>query len=181
MLLLLACLILVTFSFSFASQPTVIETEAANVHGFPKDFSFGASTAAYQIEGGWKADGKGPSIWDTLTHEHPELVADHLTGDVAADSYHFYKKDVAALKQVGVTKIHFHFKLSLTHSVCCLNQFQHYRFSISWSRIFPFDTKVNHDAFDYYNRLIEELIVNGIEPVKMKRVIRVDAIKIRLL
>lgn len=57
----------------------------------------------YQIEGGWNADGKGPSIWDTLTHDHPELVADHMTADVGPDSYHFFQKDIEALKKVGVS------------------------------------------------------------------------------
>jgi Glycosyl hydrolase family 1 len=56
-----------------------------------------------QIEGGYQEDGKGPSIWDKLTHDHPELVADHSTADVGPDSYHFYKQDVAALKEIGVT------------------------------------------------------------------------------
>lgn len=87
-----------------SSQPPTLLTREASAHSFPKEFSFGASTAAYQIEGAWDTDGKGPSIWDKLTHEHPELIADHSTGDVGADSYHFYKQDVAALKQVGVSK-----------------------------------------------------------------------------
>ncbi|CRK95547.1 CLUMA_CG009012, isoform A [Clunio marinus] len=135
------------FSCGLGTQfPEIIEMEAVStsVHTFPKDFSFGASTAAYQIEGGWNEDGKGPSIWDTLTHTHPEIIADHSTADIGADSYHLYKKDVEALKKVG---------------------FQHYRFSISWSRIFPYGTKINAKAFDYYNKLIDELILNQIEPV----------------
>jgi hypothetical protein len=69
----------------------------------PDDFFFAASTSAYQIEGGWDADGKSPSVWDTTTHEHPELMVDKSNGDVAADSYHFYKKDVEALKSTGVS------------------------------------------------------------------------------
>ena len=52
--------------------------------------------------GAWNEDGKGMNIWDTLTHNHPELIADHLTADVGPDSYHFYKDDIEALKQVGV-------------------------------------------------------------------------------
>lgn len=70
---------------------------------FPKYFGFGAATAAYQIEGAWNVDGKGPSVWDTLTHTHPEIVVDRATGDVAADSYHLYQEDIAALTAIGVS------------------------------------------------------------------------------
>lgn len=151
------------FSVISSQQPTIL-TREVELHTFPKDFSFGASTAAYQIEGAWDVDGKGPSIWDKLTHEHPELIADHSTGDDAADSYHLYKQDVAALKQVGVrNKFIFSSTFFLITKICF--QFQHYRFSISWSRIFPFGPKVNEKAFEYYDKLIDELIVNGIEPV----------------
>ena len=99
----LFCVLLGLKSVALALQPSLIVRESIS-NNFPASFSFGASTAAYQIEGGWKEDGKGPSIWDTITHSHPELIADHTTADVGADSYHFYKKDVEALKHVGVRK-----------------------------------------------------------------------------
>uniref|UniRef100_A0A1Q3FP67 Putative beta-glucosidase lactase phlorizinhydrolase n=1 Tax=Culex tarsalis TaxID=7177 RepID=A0A1Q3FP67_CULTA len=113
---------------------------------FPEWFAFGAATAAYQIEGGWNEDGRGPSVWDTLTHDHPELVVDRENGDVAADSYHRFQEDIKALKQVG-----FHF----------------YRFSISWARILPEGdlSSLNQAGINYYNKLIDALIEAGIEPV----------------
>lgn len=70
---------------------------------FPKDFKFGVSTAAYQIEGAWNTDNKGPSIWDTFTHEFPERITDRSNGDIAADSYHRFEQDLAALKELGVS------------------------------------------------------------------------------
>lgn len=72
---------------------------------FPDDFKFGAASAAYQIEGAWDEDGKSPSIWDTFTHNHPELIHNGSTGDVSADSYHLHMKDIDALKRIGVKKI----------------------------------------------------------------------------
>lgn len=70
---------------------------------FPADFEFGVATAAYQIEGAWDADGKGPSIWDTYTHQHPELIADGSNGDIAANSYKFFEEDIDVIKQMGVS------------------------------------------------------------------------------
>nr|AGP76179.1 beta-glucosidase [Macrotermes carbonarius] len=113
---------------------------------FPDDFLLGAATASYQIEGGWDADGKGDNIWDTLTHERPQYVDDHSSGDVADDSYHLYLEDVKLLKAMGA---------------------QWYRFSISWARILPegHDNYVNQPGIDYYNNLINCLLDNGIEPM----------------
>lgn len=90
--------------------------------------------------------GKGPSIWDTFTHDYPQYVRDHTTGDVACDSYHLWKEDVRILNE---TKVHF------------------YRFSLSWPRILPtgFTNIINADGVRYYNDLIDELIKNNIEPM----------------
>nr|BAI50021.1 beta-glucosidase [Nasutitermes takasagoensis] len=130
------CFILVTTGFAAAHDN----------FAFPDGFLLGAATASYQIEGGWDADGKGVNIWDTLTHERPFLVADRSTGDVADDSYNLYMEDVKLLKNMGA---------------------QVYRFSISWARILPegHDNKINQAGIDYYNKLINALLENGIEPI----------------
>ncbi|KAK1266618.1 Beta-glucosidase 12 [Acorus gramineus] len=114
--------------------------------GFPDGFIFGTASSAYQLEGGASEGGRGPSIWDTFTHNHPGMIKDHSTGDVATDSYHRHKEDVALMKDMG---------------------FDAYRFSISWSRILPTGSLgggVNKEGIKYYNNLINELISNGMQP-----------------
>jgi len=110
---------------------------------FPKDFLWGTATASYQVEGAWDEDGKGESIWDRFSHT-PGRIMDGSNGDVACDQYHRYREDVAIMKE--------------------LNQ-RAYRFSISWSRVFPQGKgAVNQQGLDYYNRLLDELLANGIRP-----------------
>ena len=110
---------------------------------FPKDFIWGVATSAYQIEGAWNEDGKGPSIWDTFTHT-PGKIVHHETGDIAVDHYHRYKEDVALMKELGLDA---------------------YRFSIAWSRVLPAGTgTVNKAGLDFYDRLVDELLKNKIEP-----------------
>ena len=110
---------------------------------FPKGFLWGCATAAYQIEGGAKDDGRGPSLWDVFAHT-PGKTHDGETGDVADDSYHRYKEDVQLLKAMGV---------------------QTYRMSLSWSRIFPEGKgQPNAKGLDYYQRVVDELLANGITP-----------------
>ncbi|XP_055910680.1 myrosinase 1-like [Eupeodes corollae] len=113
---------------------------------FPTNFSFGVATSAYQIEGGWNADGKGVSIWDEFTHNKPHQITDGSNGDLADDSYHRFDDDLKLLKDLKVG---------------------HYRFSISWSRIFPNgDVSFKNQAgVDYYNDVIDKLLANGITPL----------------
>ncbi|KAJ3592586.1 hypothetical protein NHX12_007713 [Muraenolepis orangiensis] len=111
---------------------------------FPKDFIWSTATASYQIEGGWRADGKGLSIWDKFSHT-PLRVSNDDTGDIACDSYHKVEEDVAMLKELRVT---------------------HYRFSIAWSRVLPDGTnaRVNQAGLDYYHRLVDALLAANIQP-----------------
>jgi beta-glucosidase len=110
---------------------------------YPKDFNWGCATASYQIEGGAKDDGRGPSLWDVFSHT-PGKTHNGDTGDVADDSYHLYKQDVQLLKNLGVGV---------------------YRMSISWSRVFPTGKgEVNQKGLDYYNRVVDELLANNITP-----------------
>lgn len=111
--------------------------------GFKKDFAWGTATAAYQIEGAWDEDDRGESIWDVFTHQ-PGKIMNNDTGDVACDHYHRFKEDIALMKEFGIKA---------------------YRFSISWSRIFPKGTgEINEKGVKFYSDLIDELLKNGIEP-----------------
>ncbi|NNN20662.1 MAG: beta-glucosidase [Acidimicrobiales bacterium] len=114
---------------------------------FGPDFKFGVATSAYQIEGAYDADGKGPSIWDTFTHKKRWPIPTVLTGengDVACDFYHLYKEDIALMGTLG-------FKVN--------------RFSISWPRILPDGNgRVNQKGLDFYSRVVDESLANGIEP-----------------
>jgi len=110
---------------------------------FPKDFVWGVATAAYQVEGAWKEADKGLSIWDAYAHI-PGKISNFDNGDIACDQYHRYKEDVALMKGMGVSA---------------------YRFSFSWGRIIPDGSgKVSKAGLDYYTRLIDCLLENGITP-----------------
>lgn len=78
---------------------------------FPKDFLWSASTAATQIEGGWNADGKGESIWDTLVHDGTGKIAHSENADVAIDFYHHWREDVALMKEIGLNAYRFFHQL----------------------------------------------------------------------
>ncbi|MGP4041519.1 GH1 family beta-glucosidase [Gracilibacillus sp. D59] len=111
---------------------------------FPKDMKWGTATASYQIEGAANEGGRGVSIWDTFS-KTPGNVVNGDNGDVACDSYHRYEEDVELMKDLGIDV---------------------YRFSVAWPRIFPNGTgEVNQEGLDYYHRLVDKLLENGIEPM----------------
>lgn len=111
---------------------------------FPKDFIWGVATASYQVEGAWKEDGKGVSIWDTFAHTLGKVKGGD-TGDVACDSYHRYKEDIAIAKKLNVKS---------------------YRFSISWPRIQADGTgKSNPKGLDYYKRVADTLQEANVRPL----------------
>jgi beta-glucosidase len=110
---------------------------------FPGNFLWGTATSSYQIEGAVNEDGRGPSIWDRFAHIDGK-ISDHSTADVANDHFHRYKEDVQLIKALGAKA---------------------YRFSIAWPRVFPEGTGTpNPKGLDFYNRLLDELLANGIEP-----------------
>jgi len=111
--------------------------------GFPAGFTWGAATAAYQIEGAVDVDGRGPSVWDTFSHT-PGKVRGGDTGDIACDSYRRYPEDADLLRSLGLLD---------------------YRFSISWPRVIPDGAgQVNQAGLDYYKRLLDALGERGIAP-----------------
>lgn len=108
---------------------------------FPKNFFWGASSAAWQVEGAVNEDGRTPAVID-LNSQTKKPFADN---SIASDHYHHYKEDVALMKEAGFTS---------------------YRFSIAWPRIYPDNSGVpNQKGIDFYNHLIDELKANGIEPI----------------
>ncbi|XP_034696060.1 beta-glucosidase 40-like [Vitis riparia] len=110
---------------------------------FPKGFVFGTASSAFQYEGAVKEDGRGLTVWDNFSHTAGKIL-DSSNADVAVDHYHRYPDDIQLMKNMGMDA---------------------YRFSISWSRIFPDGTgKMNQAGVDHYNRLINALIAKGIEP-----------------
>ncbi|KAL4324990.1 hypothetical protein GQ457_11G005070 [Hibiscus cannabinus] len=120
-----------------------VETGGLSRDSFPKGFVFGTATSAYQVEGMTDQGGRGPCIWDTYI-QTPGHIANNDTADVAVDQYHRYKEDIDLLAKFN---------------------FDAYRFSISWSRIFPEGVgKVNWEGVAYYNRLIDYMVKKGITP-----------------
>jgi beta-glucosidase len=110
---------------------------------FPSDFIWGAATASYQIEGAAFEDGRGESVWDRFSAT-PGKVRGGDSGAVACDFYHRYRDDIRLMRELGLDA---------------------FRFSIAWPRIIP-DGRgaVNAAGLDFYDRLVDELLANDIEP-----------------
>ena len=110
---------------------------------FPGGFYFGSASAAYQIEGGWDADGKGPSTWDVFVRK-PGKIKNGDTGDVACNTYHDFQTDIDIMADIKMKA---------------------YRFSIAWSRVLPKGKgAVNPKGLDYYQHLVDALLEKNITP-----------------
>ena len=124
-----------------SGQPKRMENRAS-ARTFPRQFLFGVATAAYQIEGATRDDGRTDSIWDAFCRV-PGAVVGGENGDVACDHYNRMPSDVTMMADLGV---------------------QTYRFSTSWSRVCPDGGPVNAQGTDFYSRLVDELLANNIKP-----------------
>lgn len=117
---------------------------------FDKNFLWGTASSSYQIEGAFAEDGKGVSIWDTFSNK-PGNIAHNENGNEACDHYHRYREDIALMKSLSI---------------------QAYRFSISWTRIFPDgivkdsdgNVHFNKAGLDFYDNIVNCCLENGIEP-----------------
>ncbi|MGV8908070.1 MAG: GH1 family beta-glucosidase [Propionicimonas sp.] len=109
---------------------------------FPEGFRFGSATSAYQIEGAAAEDGKEDSIWDVFCRV-PGAIVNGEDATLACDHYHRYAEDAKLLGALGMNT---------------------YRFSVSWPRVMASDGRVNAKGMDFYSRLVDELLTNGVEP-----------------
>jgi beta-glucosidase len=127
-----------------AATSRTSQFDASSEISFPKNFLWGAATAAYQIEGAWQEDGKDESIWDRFSHA-PGKIANGDTGDVACDSYHRWRDDIALIQTMNLNS---------------------YRFSISWPRLQPTGSgPANPKGIDYYSRLVDSLLEARVRPL----------------
>ena len=132
-----------TGSSAAHSSSKTMQFDASSEVIFPRNFFWGASTAAYQIEGAWNEDGKGESIWDRFSHTTGK-IKNGDTGDIACDSYHRWREDIALVQAMNLNS---------------------YRFSIAWPRIQPAGSgPVNSKGIDYYSRIVDALLEARIRP-----------------
>ncbi|XP_048328931.2 beta-glucosidase 44 [Ziziphus jujuba] len=144
MVLMVVGLSLVLWAANAEFADTIkLDTGGLRRANFPSGFIFGTASSAYQVEGMADKAGRGPSIWDVFA-KIPGIIAENATAEVTVDQYHRYKEDIDIMKHLN---------------------FDAYRFSISWSRIFPEGTgKINWEGVAYYNRLIDYMLKRGITP-----------------
>jgi beta-glucosidase len=130
-------------SSAFGASSVARQLAGSSEITFPKNFFWGTATAAYQIEGAWKEDGKGESVWDRFSHT-PGTIKNGDTGDTACDSYHRWREDIALMRAMNLNS---------------------YRFSISWPRIQASGSgSTNSKGIDYYSRLVDALLEARIRP-----------------
>ncbi|KAI5364741.1 Putative glycoside hydrolase family 1, glycoside hydrolase superfamily, glycosyl hydrolase family 1 [Septoria linicola] len=131
------------------AQPGALHPHVPSYYGdladtkLPEHFVWGLSSSAHQIEGATQDEGKGPSIWDLLSHRVPNQVSDNSTADTGAEHYYLYKQDFARLKALGVPAM---------------------GIGLSWPRIFPFGKgPVNEAGVKHYDDVIANLVETDIE------------------
>ena len=125
-----------------ATKTAAVDAFPPNLLALPDGFAFGAATAAYQIEGAASEGGRGPSIWDSFSHEKGK-THNGDSGDVADDHYHRYPEDIELLAKAGI---------------------KHYRLSLSWSRLMPDGRTLNEEGVAFYSSLLDLLKEKNIEP-----------------
>jgi beta-glucosidase len=114
-----------------------------DLSALPKDFSWGAATSAYQIEGATATDGRGLSIWDTFALQPGKTIRGE-SGTIACDHYNLYEQDLDMMKSMGL---------------------QAYRFSVAWPRVQPFGRgAINEKGLGFYDKLVDGLLERGIDP-----------------
>nr|XP_023418001.1 lactase-like protein isoform X1 [Cavia porcellus] len=122
--------------------------EASFYYGtFPPGFSWGVGSSAFQTEGAWDEDGKGPSIWDDFTHSGKGHVLRGETADSACDGYYKAQEDILLLRELHVC---------------------HYRFSLSWPRLLPTGDRaeqVNEKGIKFYSDFIDALLRSNVTPI----------------
>ncbi|CAI9762217.1 unnamed protein product [Fraxinus pennsylvanica] len=127
-------------------QATGITKPMIKRSDFPQDFVFGSATSAYQVEGAWNTDGKGLSNWDVFTMRTPVKIHGGTNACTTINQYSRIKEDVTLIKKVGLDS---------------------YRFSIAWARVLPggrLSAGINQEGINYYNKIIDLLLAEGIEP-----------------
>lgn len=131
------------FAMLYLATGFMVSAEALGRADFPSGFVFGTASSAFQFEGAVNEGKRGDSIWDTLT-KRPGRILDFSNAEIAVDQYHRYKTDVDLMKDMGMDA---------------------YRFSISWSRIFPNGTgEPNPEGISHYNSVIDALLEKGLQP-----------------